>query len=226
MAPAPSPLAAQKVLEDPLAYLPCSTIAGYRRGETIFSPSEPSGGIYLVIDGKVSVSRVAASGDEIAVDIYMVDEFFGESSLLGTAGCAEQAVAIESTKVMTWSAGEIERLMRERPKLGLAFAQMLAQRSLDFSRRIASYTVDHIDRRLARSLLRLGERLGSAGEEGAVHMVPLTHELISHYVGTSREVITHFMIQFRRRGLLQYSRKEIVLNTAALKEWLRGNHID
>jgi CRP-like cAMP-binding protein len=224
MFPGTVPIAAQKTLEDPLAYLPCSTIAGYRKGEIIFGPCQPSQGIYLVIDGKVSVSRIVSTGHEVAVDIYMGDEFFGESSLLGDASCHEQAVAIESTKVMTWAAAEIERLVQQRPRLGLALAQILAQRSLDFSRRVASFTVDHIDRRLARSLLRLAERLGETGDDGVIRMVPLTHQTLSHYVGTSREVVTHFMIEFRRRGFLRYSRKEIALNAGPLREWLRHKH--
>ncbi len=31
-------------------------------------------------------------------------------------------------------------------------------------------------------------------------MMPLTHELLSQYVGTSREIVTHYMNQFRRQG--------------------------
>jgi CRP-like cAMP-binding protein len=50
-------------------------------------------------------------------------------------------------------------------------------------------------------------------------MMPFTHELLSQYVGTSREVVTHFMNQFRRQGCLSYSRKGIFLRPDALKSW-------
>ena len=77
--------------------------------------------------------------------------------------------------------------------------------------------------RLARSLIRFSERLGTSEEDGSVRMVPFTHELLSQYVGTSREIVTHYMNQFRRQGYLRYSRKGIILYRDAFREWLRQN---
>ena len=51
--------------------------------------------------------------------------------------------------------------------------------------------------------------------------MPFTHELLSQYVGTSREIVTHYMNQLRRQGYLKYSRKGISLNREALRDWLR-----
>ncbi len=53
-------------------------------------------------------------------------------------------------------------------------------------------------------------------------MMPLTHELLSQYVGTSREIVTHCMNQFRREHCVHYSRKDgILVYRDALKEWLQ-----
>ena len=54
-------------------------------------------------------------------------------------------------------------------------------------------------------------------------MAAFTHELLSQYVGTSREIVTHYMNQFRRLGFLQYSRRGIVLYRAPFEQWLREN---
>ena len=89
MATSPTALAPQRALEDPLAHLPCSSIMEYRRGQTIYSQDQPSTAIYLVISGKVKVSRLASDGRQVVVDIYQADEFFGESAFLGLAHRAE-----------------------------------------------------------------------------------------------------------------------------------------
>jgi len=91
---------------------------------------------------------------------------------------------------------------------------------MDFGSRIESFSVDNIARRLARSLLRFAERLGAQGQDGTVSMPPFTHELLAQYVGTSREIVTHYMSQFRREGLLRYSRAAIAINRPALIGWL------
>ena len=223
MASTSLPHAAQKPLEDPLAHLPCSSILEYRRGQMIYDQQQPSTAIYLVIDGKVKVSRLADDGHQVVVDIYQPDEFFGESAFLNLPNRPEQATALESTKLMTWTASEIEDIITKRPRLAVALLQILVQRTIDFTHRIESFSVDNIARRLARSLIRFSERLGVAEEDGAVRIAPFTHELLSQYVGTSREIVTHYMNQFRRQGYLRYSRKGIILYRDAFKDWLREN---
>ena len=223
MASTSLPHASLKPLEDPLAHLPCSSILEYRGGQCIYDQQQPSTAIYLVIDGKVKVSRLADDGHQVVVDIYQPDEFFGESAFLNLPHRPEQATALENTKLMTWSAAEIEEIIARRPPLAVALLQILVQRILEFTHRIESFSVDNIARRLARSLIRFSERLGVVEADGSVRMTPFTHELLSQYVGTSREIVTHYMNQFRRQGYLRYSRKGIVLHRDAFKTWLREN---
>jgi CRP/FNR family transcriptional regulator len=122
---------------------------------------------------------------------------------------------------MTWTTSEIEKLVLQRPLLAVALLQILVQRSIDFGRRIESFSVDNIERRLARTLVRFSERLGRNAADGSVEMMPLTHELLSQYVGTSREIVTHYMNQFRRQGYLRYSRRGMSLYRDAMRNWLR-----
>jgi len=211
----------RKLLEDPLAHLPCSSIVEYRKGQMIYNQDQPSTSIFLVIDGKVKVSRLADDGHQVVVDIYQADDFFGESALLNLPHRSEQATAMEDTKVMAWSNTEIEDIIMKRPRLAVALLQILVQRTIDFTHRIESFSVDNISHRLARTLIRFSERMGMADEDGTVRMIPFTHEMLSQYVGTSREIVTHYMNQFRKQGYLRYSRKGIVLYHDAFQEWLR-----
>jgi CRP/FNR family transcriptional regulator len=200
--------------------LPCASIVEYRKGEIIYNQDQASTTIFLVIQGKVKVSRLAADGHQVVVDIYQPDEFFGESAFLNLPHRAEQASALEEARLMAWAAAEIEDIVMKRPRLAVALLQILTQRTLDFTHRIEGFSVDNIARRLARSLLRFSERLGTVETDGSVRMSPFTHELLSQYVGTSREIVTHYMNQFRKQGYLRYSRKGITLHREALRGWL------
>jgi CRP/FNR family transcriptional regulator len=130
---------------------------------------------------------------------------------------------LEDTKLMAWTAAEIEDIVLKRPRLAMAMLQILVQRTINLTHRIESFSADNIARRLARSLLRFSERLGTPQPDGSVKMAAFTHELLSQYVGTSREIVTHYMNQFRRMGHLQYSRRGIVLYRAPFEQWLREN---
>jgi len=223
MASSPTAYAPHKSLEDPLAHLPCSTIVEYRKGQTIYNQDQPSTSLYLVIDGKVKVVRLADDGHQVVVDIYQPDEFFGESAFLSLPHRCEQATVLEDAKLMAWGTQEIEDIIMKRPRLAVALLQIQVQRTLDMTQRIESFSADNIARRLARSLIRFSERLGTVETDGSVRMSAFTHELLSQYVGTSREIVTHYMNQFRRMGYLQYSRRGIVMYRDAMQQWLQQN---
>ncbi len=69
---------------------------------------------------------------------------------------------------MTWTATEIEEIVMHRPLLAVALLQILVQRTIDFTHRIESFSVDNIARRPVRSLIRFSERLGTTGEDGSI----------------------------------------------------------
>src|ERR1039457_3381003 len=129
-------------LEDPLAHLPCSAILEYRKGQVVYSQDQPSTSLYLVIEGKVKVSRLSDDGHQVVVDIYQPDEFFGESAFLNLPHRAEQVTTLEDTKLMAWTTAEIEDIVLKRPRLAMALLQILVQRTIDFTHRIESFSVD------------------------------------------------------------------------------------
>jgi CRP/FNR family transcriptional regulator len=208
-------------LEDPLDYLPHSSIIAFKKGQTIYQQNEPSTNLYLIVEGKVKVSFIAEDGYQGILDIYQQDEFFGESAFVNLTHRGNQATAMESTKLMTWTSALVEDVIMRRPRLAVALLQVLAQRSIYLAQRIESFSRDTVERRVARALIRFSERFGAetAGGDGSIRMPAFTQEVLSQYVGTTRETISHCMIQFRRKGFIKYSRREIILYRAALREW-------
>ena len=225
----PAELRTHSKLLDPLDYLPCSTILEFKKGHVIYNQDQPATHLFLVIAGRIKVSRVADHGKQVVVDIYQADEFFGEAALLRHPDGSEHVSTIEDSRLMAWTALAVEDLVVKRPQLGIALLQLLVERTTDFKARIEILALDTIERRLARALLRLSERFGVMQENDEVTMTPLTHELLAQYVGTSREIVTHYMNSFRKQSYLQYSRKGIVINRVTLHQYLQqgvtGNQI-
>jgi CRP/FNR family cyclic AMP-dependent transcriptional regulator len=217
MSPDTTPLQLYPRLDDVLAYLPISHTTEYKKGQVIYSPDDPSESIYLVVNGTVEVSQIAGKGRDLLLEIIRREELFGESAFLGVPCRAEQATALEKVSVMTWPIADVEDLVMKRPRLAVALLQVMAQRNVEFTRRLESFSTEGIEQRLARTLIRFSERLGSRQADGSLRMMPVTHELLARYVGTSREIITHHMGQFRRHGYVTYSRQGIVIYRDAIK---------
>lgn len=203
--------------KDVLAYLPIASTTDYGKGQIIYRPKEVSRSVYLLMTGTVAISQIADDGSEVLLEIVRPEELFGESAFIDNSRRSEQATAIGRAKVMAWAVSSMEDLVMNRPRLAVAMLRILAQRGVDLTRRIESFSLDTIERRLARSLIRFSERLGTPEENGAVRMMPFTHVLLSRYVGTSRELVTQCMNRFRKQGYLIYSRRGILLYQDALK---------
>lgn len=207
--------------EDALVYLPHKSVVEYRRGQVIYDESQPSNGIYLVVRGRVKTSVPMDDGSQTVIEIFSSEDFFGESGLLELQQRGESAMALENTALMSWTTAEIEEQVDRQPKLGLALIQTLVERCLDFEERLQSFALDKTPERIMRALLRFAARFGSRAEDGSVRIPPMTHQLISEYVGTSREIVTFQMNRLRQEGFIRYSRKGIDIYTEPLTEHLR-----
>jgi CRP/FNR family transcriptional regulator, cyclic AMP receptor protein len=206
-----------RATEDVLSLLTAKSTEKYPKGQIIYSEFQPPKHLHLVISGTVKVAHHPRERRPVLIDAYGPDEFFGECALLNMEQSSEEATALENTEVMKWTRSEIEDLIGSRPQLAVALLQTMARRAIDFSVRLQNTLSEKTGERILHSLVRLSERLGTPGVAGSVRMAPLSHQLLAQYTGTSREIVTQHMNRFRRQGLLEYSRKGIVLNEAALE---------
>ena len=216
----PKPAKEPLELEDALVYLPRKGVVEYRRGQVIYDEAHPSVGLYLVVQGRIKVSVTVEDGTQSVTGIFCADEFFGEGAMLGATGHPERATALESSNLMSWAAQEVEEQIERHPKLGMALIQNLVRRCLDFEERLQSLALDKTPQRVALILLRFAQRLGTPAGNGAVRIPPFTHQLLSEYLGTSREIVTFQMNHLRQQGFLGYSRKSIDVHTEALADYL------
>jgi CRP/FNR family transcriptional regulator, cyclic AMP receptor protein len=211
-------------VEDALMYLPRKGVTDYSRGDVIFDEHNPSKALHLVVQGRVKVTIPVEDGGQTVVDIFNTDDFFGESALLGAERVPERAVALDNVTLMSWTRAEIEEQVERQPRLGIALMQMLVKRGLDYEERLQSFALDKTPERIIRALLRFAGHLGAPAEDGSLRIPPLTHQAISEYVGTSREIVTFQMNHLRQQGFLRYSRRGIQVYTDALHEYLNTPH--
>jgi CRP-like cAMP-binding protein len=206
--------------EDALAYLPRRGVVEYRRHQIIYDEQHPVGGLSLIVEGRVKITTTIEDGTQTVIAILRAGDFFGEMALLGSHTThSEQATALERSVLMSWPAAEVEAQIERQPKLGVALMQILVRRCLDLQERLQSLALDKTPERVAKGLIQFA-RLGTRLPDGAVSIPPLTHQVFSEYIGTSREIVTFQMNQFRRQGLLRYSRKAIQIYPEALAEHL------
>lgn len=69
----------------------------------------------------------------------------------------------------------------------------------------------HSGDRLIMFFLLLGKYFGQQKNGEVVIKLPLSHQEISGWIGTTRETVSWQMLELKKRGLIKYSRQQIVL---------------
>jgi CRP/FNR family transcriptional regulator len=191
----------------------------FERGQTVYCLDDPAEELFLIQDGRVKILRLSPDGQQKILDIYRPGDFFGELCICGGQRRTEQAVALDPLKTTSFQVQGLMKLLRRAPDMVLEMLQLLCARLRESHDQIAALAFENIPRRLARELVRLARAETPAAGEDKV-CLSLTHEELSQLVGTSREMITTIMNQFRQRGLLDYARREITLDPARMEEFL------
>lgn len=192
----------------------------YARGAAIYRAEESADSVFLILSGRVRLTRVAGDGRESVLHILKSGEVFGEVAALGAPRRPEQASAMDDIVAAAWPAAEVHRRVLQTPQLAAWFSSLLAERLEEAHDRIETLSFDPIPKRLARAILRHASRFGTRLSDGRIRALPLTHEALAQEVATSREIITHHMNHFRASGLLNYSRREIEVRPERLSSVL------
>ena len=191
------------------------------RGARIFSEGDPSDALYVLKRGLIKLIRLSEKGHETILHILKPDEVFGEL-LLSEETRAFTAIVIEDALVTILSRDAFLKILTEVPTVTRNFVRLLSRRLANVERGLAEFSHSWSSNRLARVLLRLGERYGREVATGTLLNVRLTHEDLANLIGTSRETVTTQLNKFERLGLLQRKARQLIVNRSGLQAFIQS----
>ena len=127
-------------------------------------------------------------------------------------------MACDAVTVIRIAKTDFQHWLAEYPALHHYVLTLLGQRLAYAEHRIIALALDGIARRLARLLVMMAERYGTALESGEVVInLKLPHREIADLVGSTRESVTMHLNELRRQKLIDFCDRRIVItNLAAL----------
>lgn len=97
------------------------------RGETLFVQGDPVASFFVVLDGWVKVYRLTRSGSEAVVAVFTRGQSFAEAAAFTGGVFPASGEAVTEGRILKLASGNLLRLIRENPDVGLA---MLASTSM------------------------------------------------------------------------------------------------
>jgi CRP/FNR family cyclic AMP-dependent transcriptional regulator len=184
-------------------------------GQRIMSPDDPPERIHILKKGKVRVYRVTPDGKQLTLDIYDKGTILGDMSLLGQEPIPEAfAETLDEAVICTISPDEMRQLVERYPAIGVNIISYLSRRLRDAESELESMAYQRVGQRLARKLIDLSTRFGVKTPRGTLIEARLTQQELAEMIGTTRETLAHTLADFRRRGLLDTEKHQVLIRDA------------
>ncbi len=187
------------------------TIVELARGERLFEEGASGNQLYVVLDGKIKLTRAAADGRENLLSVVGPGEMFGELSLFDPRPRTASAIAVTDSRLGALAHDDLRNWLTGRPDVALHLLQALAQRLRRTNDVMADLVFTDVPGRVAKALLDLADRFGAVRDEGLQVNHDLTQEELAQLVGASRETVNKALADFAARGWLQLSAKSVLL---------------
>jgi CRP-like cAMP-binding protein len=106
---------------------------------------------------------------------------------------------------------KMQELLARHANLARRLLQLTVERQLDSERRIESLFSMSVEARVAEFLLDAAQRHGVPDSRGLLIGVKYTHQEIADYVGSTRETVTLTLGDMKRRELVLFDHRRIVV---------------
>jgi CRP/FNR family transcriptional regulator len=187
------------------------TIVELARGDRLFEEGSSGNQLYVVLDGKIKLTRAATDGRENLLGVLGPGEMFGELSLFDPRPRTASAIAVTDSRLAALAHDDLRSWLTGRPDVALHLLRALAQRLRRANDVMADLVFTDVPGRVAKALLDLADRFGTTQEDGLQVNHDLTQEELAQLVGASRETVNKALADFAARGWLQLSAKSVLL---------------
>ncbi len=187
------------------------TIVELARADRVFEEGASGNQLYVVLDGKIKLTRAAADGRENLLSVLGPGEMFGELSLFDPRPRTASAIAVTDSRLGALAHDDLRSWLTGRPDVALHLLQALAQRLRRANDVMADLVFTDVPGRVAKALLDLADRFGEVREDGLQVNHDLTQEELAQLVGASRETVNKALADFAARGWLQLTAKSVLL---------------
>ena len=177
----------------------------YSRGETIFMDGDDGDGFYVVLEGRIKVSKLSAEGKEQILHIFGPGEPFGEVPVFAGKPFPANAQALAKSVLAFFPKNRFIALINANPSLALNMLAVLSTRLRQFTMQVENLSLKEVPERLATYLLFLSREQENPDEV----TLPISKGHLASLLGTIPETLSRIFAKMSSEGLIKVAGKRI-----------------
>lgn len=185
----------------------------YKKGTFLFREGQEAREMYIILSGKVQISKMNAEGKELNLRLCREHDIVGELTLF-TVGPRYlfNAKVIEDGEAAAVNIENLEQALFNNSKLAYEFMKWMNDHIRKTITKFRDLVLHGKKGALYSTLIRLSNSYGILKEDGIHISVPLTNQDLANYCGTARESVSRMLGELRDDKIISIDRKRIIIH--------------
>ncbi|MCM3570018.1 Crp/Fnr family transcriptional regulator [Neobacillus mesonae] len=189
------------------------------RGRFLFQEGMPAEELYVIISGKVQISKITADGRELSLRICGENDICGELTLFSDSPkFLLSAKVLEEGEVAAIKKNVLESQIFQNSKLAFEFMKWMSDHFRKTQTKFRDLVLNGKRGALFSTLIRMTNSYGVQKSDGILIDLPLTNQELANFCGTSRESTNRILSDLKRENIISVKKGKIsVLDLQYLK---------
>jgi CRP-like cAMP-binding protein len=192
----------------------------FRNKEYILREGNKNENIFIIHNGVVRVDTYNQYSKRQTLSFLKEGDFFGEIAVFTGELISANVISVVKSDICTIRKEDMENLIKEIPQLANNIIIYLAERVRSADKVIYDYAFKMLEARVASKLISLMHMFKGEEKNNSFINLPITHQDLADFVGTSRETVTKILAKFKDHNFIDIQTKKIsILNEESLRSW-------
>jgi CRP/FNR family transcriptional regulator, nitrogen oxide reductase regulator len=180
-------------------------------GSFFFMQGDEARHMYILTRGRVKLIQVSPDGQQVGLGMVVAGQLFAGIAIISpTKRYPVSAEALEDSSALAWSGPELHELAGRYPALSFKIMDVMRSRMEEMQSRYRELSIERVEQRVARSLLRLTMQMGKKREDGGIE-IALSQQNLAEMSGTTLFSVSRTLSEWERQGWIETGRERIVI---------------
>ncbi len=183
----------------------------YKKDNMVLIEEEVGSTMFVILNGRVKISRISDEGREVILSILVDGDFFGEMAILDGQTRSANAVTLEETELLIIRRENFLQILHKHPQVSINLLKELAHRLRRSDSQIKSLSLQNALGKVASTLLRIADDSGiiKQGKVEVAHLPP--QQDLANMAGTSRETISRVIKSLNQLGYVKKEGSKLII---------------
>lgn len=189
-----------------------SKVRQINQGDFVFQQGEAAQSVYVLLSGRVRLVQHSAYGKDVTLATFVEGDLIGLVAALSDDAYPASAEVLSDSEILITPHDRMWDLMRQYPELTLRALMIITSRLHEAHERIRELSVERVQQRIARAIVRLAHKTGVKQPDGSLKLdIRLSRQDLAQMTGTTLETVSRTLTTWEKTELVEAGRESLII---------------